>query len=167
MAEEIVLSSSNARVYAEAQLKELGIELPKAPDKSVAPTMPINITRIELDELGRLLGIYTAWTAFIEPQVALADVDYTCALQTLEYQQNLLILKPICQMHEQASERKAIRDVQPEILKLKKIMLKQEARFKVLASMLKVYLGNMSTLSREISRRSLVENIGKGSRFST
>ena len=143
---------------AKRHLESLGVKLPEAVPIYPA-VLPKNAVDMQLKELGKWLSRFTQVLVFLEPQVALASIrDYTVE-QILENCRDRTLLSPGVQSHPQASERKSLREIQKEVLDLKKKKVKANARLTLLQSVLKSYERAYNAVSREITRRALVANI--------
>ena len=59
----------------EQRLKDLGLNRPGRPASPTIPDLPADLTNVTTQEVGRLLGEYNAWLAYISPEVARARVN--------------------------------------------------------------------------------------------
>lgn len=114
---------------------------------------PSDVTKISIDELGRLMGIWTSVMGYTQFEVAKADVEATAKANKLMYEQEKLALSLREKEGVTEADRKSMVRVDEGIAKLKAQYEVAKAKHKLVDAMLKTYGRYYAVLSRELSRR--------------
>jgi hypothetical protein len=117
---------------------------------SEAPLMPDDISHVGADELGELFGRFSAYAAFLEEAVALADIDAGEKEAYLEHIQAKVRLTKSGTVQDKNA--KALNS--EEYIHCEMESFKAGAKAKLLKARLRGYDKCAAALSREITRRS-------------
>jgi hypothetical protein len=147
------MEDSGTMKRAEAEVKRLGLEMPKKFANSPEDLeWPSNVADLTPNELARHLAWWTGWASYIGPEVARAETNAT-AYQA-KYAVNLGM-----EMHKRQGDFSKVAELKAAVSQLKHLQeiemqaLEAEAIRKVLKSLLVGYEKKYSTVSREITRR--------------
>jgi hypothetical protein len=126
------------------------IPRPTAADGSpLDPQLPNEIPTLSSEEVGDLYAQFVSMCVYLEPQVALADVDSTEAEAYLEHIRARVRLKKTGTVPDKDS--KTLND--QEFIKAEMVFLRLSAVTKLLRARLRGYEKGAAGLSRELSRR--------------
>ena len=132
---------------AEAKLSSLGITFPEQPEE--IPQMPEDITRLGLDEIGKLYAQFVAWNTYASAQCSLMDIVSTEDAVYLVKVKSSLRLK----CSGAVKERDAKVEVDEACIAAEQKKLISTAKYTLLKAVATGYEKSASALSREISRR--------------
>lgn len=156
-----LMTGSEARKFAEAEMKKLGIETPIQPKISREQLLfPADITAIPDKELGQLMSKYTTMIIYVETQVALAGIDSHCAAATLDlHGKKKLMNQEFRLKFDKVTDARAMRDIDPAVVKMQSEVLKLESLHAAIKSILEGFKTAYNTVSREISRRGSLQGM--------
>lgn len=135
------------RRAAEEHAAALGFVLPERPASD--PAMPTDITSIDNTELGYLHAAFVAYLEWLEPQLALVEVDADETEAYLEHVKAEIRLKKSGTIADK--DAKTIND--PVYLEQEQSFLVSKAKAKLLRARVKGYERCAAALSREMTRR--------------
>lgn len=143
-----------ARTFVESKAEKLELRIPKKPAEE-EPILPSRISDLSDENLGNLHATFVGWFQYCAVQLALVDIDSTCANRVREFTESQIMLgETIYEKYEGKSTLlKAYARVHP---KAQRIIFETE-----LARSLKVFLqakldgleAGKEACSREITRR--------------
>lgn len=113
---------------------------------------PNDLTLLSYDELGKQMGIWTSVIAYVDYQVAMADVENIAKRNKLRHETDKLYLSLLSDKMKEA-ERKSYIKADSKIVKLQAESDLANAKYVLLDSLLRAYSGYYKSFSRELSRR--------------
>ncbi len=135
------------RAAAVEALEAAGCRLASQPSED--PDMPDDVTALSGEDLGKLHGLFCAWSAYLEDRVALADIDAAEAGGFLDHAEAAVHLKK----SGTVADRKAKTQNDPAFIAAQVPALTARAKVKLLKARLAGYEKCAAALSREITRR--------------
>lgn len=118
---------------------------------------PKDMTALSLDELGRLMSVWTSIIAYTQFEVAKADVEYSALSRQLEYNRKLLYLELSGKEGYTEEMKRAEMVVNDVVARISVQTEYARARLTLLKALLSSYGKYYAALSRELSRREVVE----------
>lgn len=118
---------------------------------------PEDMTALSLDELGRLMSVWTSIIAYTQFEVAKADVEYSALSRQLEYNRRLLYLELSGKEGYTEEMKRAEMVVNDVVARISVQTEYARARLTLLKALLSSYGKYYTALSRELSRREVVE----------
>lgn len=118
---------------------------------------PKDMTALSLDELGRLMSVWTSIIAYTQFEVAKADVEYSALSRQLDYNRKLLYLKLSGKEGYTEEMKRAEMVVNDVVARISVQTEYARARLTLLKALLSAYGKYYTALSRELSRREVVE----------
>jgi hypothetical protein len=119
------------------------------------PTLPTDITDVTSEQLGELFTKLTAWTDYINSQLATAQLDERAALKKKEFTENTMLIKRMGSQvkGERITAIKAEVSINPEILELDNDYEEKYAYRKLVEMLMNNHERDLQLVSREITRR--------------
>jgi hypothetical protein len=119
------------------------------------PTLPADITDVTSEQLGELFTKLTAWTDYINSQLATAQLDERAALKKKEFTENTMLIKRMGSQvkGERITAIKAEVSINPEILELDNDYEEKYAYRKLVEMLMNNHERDLQLVSREITRR--------------
>lgn len=118
---------------------------------------PKDMTALSLDELGRLMSVWTSIIAYTQFEVAKADVEYSALSRQLDYNRKLLYLELSGKEGYTEEMKRAEMVVNDTVARISVQTEYARARLTLLKALLSAYGKYYAALSRELSRREVVE----------
>lgn len=118
---------------------------------------PKDMTALSLDELGRLMSVWTSIIAYTQFEVAKADVEHSALSRQLEYNRRLLYLELSGKEGYTEEMKRAQMVVNDVVARISVQTEYARARLTLLKALLSAYGKYYTALSRELSRREVVE----------
>jgi hypothetical protein len=136
------------------KFKDWGLQFNKPDDKQVV--LPPDITDISSESLGELFTRLTAWTDYVNSQVALAVLEERAALKAKDFAENSMLIKRMgAQVKgERITAIKAEVSIHPDIVALDNDYEEKYAYRKLVEMLLNNHERDLQLVSREITRRS-------------
>jgi hypothetical protein len=131
-----------------------GLHFEKPEDKQVV--LPPDITDVSSEQLGELFTRLTAWTDYVNSQVALAFLEERAALKAKEFAENTMLIKRMGSQvkGERITAIKAEVSIHPDIVALDNEYEEKYAYRKLVEMLLNNHERDLQLVSREITRRS-------------
>ncbi len=137
-------------------LDKLDLEIPERPvddkQRPLTPRLPVDITRVSLEEIGRLYGQFIAMAQYASAQLGLVDVDHIESDYEAEQAEARYGLVAD---GNNATERKYNTQLHPGLMSKAEIKLEKKARKVMLTALVEGYRKSADCLSREMSRRNV------------
>ena len=118
---------------------------------------PKDMTALSLDELGRLMSVWTSIIAYTQFEVAKADVEHSALSRQLDYNRRLLYLELSGKEGYTEEMKRAQMVVNDVVARISVQTEYARARLTLLKALLSSYGKYYTALSRELSRREVVE----------
>lgn len=138
-------------------LLQLGVALPLNTTDAEIPSDYSRIGNSGEGNIGDLMGHLASYLQFLEYQTSLAEADHDAWNNVYEFEKKKLMLTV-------ESKRRDLMEaeVENQILDKKNILMTKYAKMKLLKAILEGKRKILDSLSRELSRRSLVLQIQRG-----
>lgn len=148
-----VEKSSEYKVVSNAlkEIYEMGMTIPEKPKEMVYTD--IEVPDLSSRDLGILQSRTTAWIAYLERIMGIADSEAEVSQQVLDIIKNKVMLEADIQSYQNVSDRKARRDSDNRTMKAMKKYEIYNTKRVVLQRLLNGYYAFKELLSREITRR--------------
>lgn len=143
---------ANFRPEEEARraVEALGVPVAWQPDEE-APRLPRDITAISSEDLGYLHGSFSAYTAYLADQTALAET----AASRVEAYYELFRAEVRLRKSGTVADKDAKTLADPEVQTLEQELLVAQAKARLLKAKERGYDRQASALSREMTRRGI------------
>lgn len=148
--EEIPLDKWKQGFSVKAAMEAAEHDCPPLACPDSAPEMPADISKIAGDDLGELFGQFSAWSAYLEEAVSLADIESEEKSAYLEHVQAKVRLTKSGTVQDKNA--KALNS--EEYIFHEMEAYKAVAKAKLLKARMRGYDKFVAALSREITRRS-------------
>lgn len=139
---------------AMGQVESLDLPLPKEPVSSEVE-WPDNVADLDQTQLAAHMTWWTAWSSFIQYHLAQAETNAAAFKEELEVTVQQMIFKSDENDYKNVTSMKAAIGQLPMVQKIKAKLLEAQAKKRMLSALLEGYEKKYSTISREISRRSM------------
>lgn len=135
-------------------IQKLGLQVPDRPidefGSPLCPKLPADITKLTIDELGRLYGQFVAIAQYASAQLGLADIDhieYDYEADQTEAREGLSA------EGNNKEERKYNTQLHPTVVRRRQEAFERKAKKTLLITLVDGYKESAKCLSRELSRR--------------
>jgi len=135
--------------------EDLGLEVPKHPTdemgKLMQPSLPSDITRSSIEEIGRLYGQFVAMYQYASAQLGLVDVEHTESDYETKYEEAMAGFRA----EGSATERKLSAQTAPAVVAKERDRVVKKAKRALLSQLVTGYEQGFKCLSRELTRRGI------------
>lgn len=115
---------------------------------------PNDLSKLSIDQLGELMGIWSSVMAYVQYEVARTDITKTALGNRYEFERKKLYLKLL---KEDMTEEQRKAEVLVRAVKLQEEFEIAKAKYTMMRALLSAYSKYFQALSRELSRRGIVD----------
>jgi hypothetical protein len=136
-----------------AKVRKAGLPKPyqyKKDDEPLTPKLDLKLASVNNDALGRMLVEFTAASEYASYAAAIADIDRTVEKNILDFTEAKVRLSKSGTVQRKADKTM----VDPLVIEARQRFLDKDALATLTAAIQKNYERSLSTISREITRRS-------------
>ena len=155
MSDDILEYSSNSLEKAEKAVKKLGLPIPEKPE-GVEVKWPNNAADLSLEELAEHMAWWKGWAAHCSWHLGRAEVNREAFEAEYEVEYQSRIFKSTGD-YDKVTELKASVKQTPDMIRKKQRIIETNAVVKLLRVLYQGYDDKYAVISRELSRRGIVE----------
>jgi len=135
------------------------LPIPKmvSPEKLEELEFPEDLTKLTISQLGQVMTTWTAVIAYMQYEVARADIEQTARKNQMEFEKKKYYLELVQNRDLTEEERKARLVAEDRMARLQARYEYARARFTFLKALMGSYQKYYTALSRELSRRGIGE----------
>ena len=135
------------------------LPIPKyvSPERLEELEFPEDLTQLTLSQLGQVMTTWTAVLAFMQYEVAKADIEQTAKKNQMDFEKKKFYLELVQNRDLTEEERKAKLVAEDRMARLQAKFEYARARFTLLKALMGSYQKYYTALSRELSRRGVGE----------
>lgn len=150
---EDTLEEFQAKEHAVAQIRRAKLPFPRRPTdedgKELTPRLPNDLSAATSDKLSRLITQFTALADYASVAAAEADIELSVAEHVYEYVQSTVRLGKSGTVQDKADKT----NIDPQVKAAAQHYYNALALSKLTTQLLRAYERDISTISREITRR--------------
>lgn len=120
---------------------------------------PEDLTNLTISQLGQAMGVWTSVLAYVQYEVAMADIEQTAKKNQLEFEKKKYYLELAQDRELNENERAAKLIADERMARLQVKFENARARFTLMKALLGAYSKYYNALSRELSRRGIGEAV--------
>lgn len=124
-----------------------------APEGGI-PRLGVAVSKLTSDQLGDMISRYSAWREYCEDMHLIALADFMAAKEVYD----MAVAKEVVASGDDVTvtEKKAAAQTSNKVAPLRKDFVHKEMYFKMLASKLESFSNSLAMLSRELTRRGII-----------
>lgn len=163
--EKLALSEIERSDVSESLKKSMSFVLKRSlpvpkyvsPERLEELEFPEDLTQLSLSQLGQVMTTWTAVLAFMQYEVAKADIEQTAKKNQMDFEKKKFYLELVQNRDLTEEERKAKLVAEDRMARLQAKFEYARARFTLLKALMGSYQKYYTALSRELSRRGVGE----------